>query len=237
MKRLFLLILLIAFVVAFSTGYPSLLGGLGRYLVYETPLKPADAILVLSGGSSTPARVLQAAELYKEGYAKRIILTSEVKPDGYEHLAARGIKLPTSLDLSLTILKHLGVPRKDVDVINREVDSTLSELCSVKAFLDRKEWRSLILVTHKWHSRRAVGVMSLLTDGKVQILSRPTKYDDSQVEGWWKKRASFKEVLLEYQKFLDYWRIALTAKLLSAVDQLPLVRISVQDYLCPVKVG
>lgn len=237
MKRLFLLILFIAFVVAFSRGYPSLLRGLGRYLIYETPLQPADAILVLSGGYGTPARVLQAVDLYRQGYAKRIILTSEVKPDGYEHLALRGIQLPTSLDLSLMVLRRLGIPRKDVDVIDREADSTLHELCGVKAFLDGRGWRSLLLVTHKWHSRRAVGVMALLTNGKVHILSRPTTYDDFQVEGWWKRRRNFKEIVVEYQKLLDYWRIALMAKLLSALDQLPFIRISVQDYLCPAKVG
>lgn len=235
MKRLFLLILFIAFVVAFSMGYPYLLRGLGRYLIYETPLQRADAILVLSGGYATPARVLQAVDLYQQGYAKRIILTSEVKPDGYEHLVARGIQLPTSLDLSLIVLKHLGVPRKDVDIIDGEIDSTLSELCAVKAFLDGKGWRSLILVTHQWHSRRAFNIMSLLTDRKVQIFSRPTRHDDFQVEGWWKKRWYFKEVVFEYEKLLDYWRVALTAQLLSAIDQLPWIRISVQDYLCPMR--
>ncbi|HUN60878.1 MAG TPA: hypothetical protein VMU53_02760, partial [Candidatus Sulfotelmatobacter sp.] len=41
----------------------------GRWLVAEDPLRKADAIAVLSG--RMPSRALEAARVYKEGYAPR----------------------------------------------------------------------------------------------------------------------------------------------------------------------
>lgn len=231
MRHLRTLAIAAGFLLALYLGHPVLLQGLGRYLVYETPLEKADAILVLAGG--VPARILEAVDLYRQGYARRIIITREVPPDGYEHLASLGVKLPSSVDINLMILRHLGIPRRDVDVIEGEADSTLGELCYVTKFMERRPFRSLILVTDKSHSKRASKILRLLTNGKVKILSRPTKYNDFQAEAWWRRRSDVKDVLFEYQKLINHWRIAAVAKVLTAVDALPGIHLSVRDYLCP----
>ncbi|MBI3989139.1 MAG: YdcF family protein [candidate division NC10 bacterium] len=235
MRRLVTLIIILGLAIVLYIGHPWLLGGMGRYLVYETPLERADVIVVLSGGSSTPARVLEAVDLYREGYAKRVILTTEVKPNGYDRLAARGVKLPTSTEISVTILKRLGIPMKDVDVVREEAYSTLSELCSVTAHLEGKPARSVILVTDQHHSRRASRIMQRLTNGRIRVLSHPTKYDEFHPDTWWQHRDDLKEVLFEYEKLANYWLVATKAMVLSAADRLPGVRISVRNSLCPTK--
>src|SRR5882757_3164959 len=45
----------------------------GRWLVREDSIQKADAIAVLTG--SLPSRALEAAQLYRDGYAKEIWLT------------------------------------------------------------------------------------------------------------------------------------------------------------------
>src|SRR6202023_3664833 len=45
----------------------------GNWLVKEDPIQKATAIAVLTG--SLPARALEAAELYRHGYAKELWLT------------------------------------------------------------------------------------------------------------------------------------------------------------------
>jgi len=227
------LIIVLGLAVLLYIGHPALLGEMGRYLVYETPLERADAILVLSGGSHMPARVLEAVDLYREGYARRVIITTEVKPDGYDRLAARGVKLPSSAEISVMVLKRLGIPMKHVDVIPEEADSTLSELCYVTAFLEGKPVRSIILVTDQYHSRRASRIMQLLTNGAIRVISRPTKYHEFHPDTWWRHRGDLKDVLFEYQKLANYWLVAAKARVLSAADQLPGVRISVRNHLCP----
>src|ERR1700739_756675 len=50
----------------------------GRWLVVEDPLQKASAIAVLSG--RIPGRALEAARVYKQGYAPRIWLTYSSEP-------------------------------------------------------------------------------------------------------------------------------------------------------------
>src|SRR5260370_41882838 len=52
--------------------------GLGRWLVVEDPLVKAQAIVVLSG--AMPLRAIEAAKLYREGYAPKIWLTHSTEP-------------------------------------------------------------------------------------------------------------------------------------------------------------
>src|SRR5580704_6492395 len=52
--------------------------GVGRWLVVEDPLMKARAIMVLSG--SMPLRAIEAAKLYREGYAPEIWLTHSSEP-------------------------------------------------------------------------------------------------------------------------------------------------------------
>jgi len=47
--------------------------GVGRWLVVEDPLAKAKAIVLLSGGM--PLRAIEAAKLYREGYAPEVWLT------------------------------------------------------------------------------------------------------------------------------------------------------------------
>src|SRR5260370_30430877 len=52
--------------------------GVGRWLVVEDPLVKATAIVVLSG--AMPLRAIEAAKLYREGYAPEIWLTRSTEP-------------------------------------------------------------------------------------------------------------------------------------------------------------
>lgn len=67
--------------------YPFLLRSVGAYLVVEDALQPASAILVLNGES--PLRALEAAKIYKEGWAPKVILNQSLRRanfDAYESL-------------------------------------------------------------------------------------------------------------------------------------------------------
>src|SRR6202158_4346876 len=61
--------------------------GVGRWLVVEDPLVKARAIVVLSG--AMPLRAIEAAKLYREGYAPEIWLTHSAEPG--QTLQAMGI--------------------------------------------------------------------------------------------------------------------------------------------------
>ncbi|MGI9533407.1 MAG: hypothetical protein ACR2NW_00515, partial [Thermodesulfobacteriota bacterium] len=61
----------------------------GDYLVVEDPLEKADAIFVFGG--SVPNRIIEAADIYTEGYAPVIIISKYPKPIGYKFLKDKGI--------------------------------------------------------------------------------------------------------------------------------------------------
>src|ERR1700682_4049460 len=74
--------------------------GVGPWLVVEDPLVKAKAIVVLSG--AMPLRAIEAAKLYRGGYAPEIWLTYSTEPG--ETLEEMGIPSPAGI---LTAIRAL----------------------------------------------------------------------------------------------------------------------------------
>jgi uncharacterized SAM-binding protein YcdF (DUF218 family) len=106
----------------------------GRFLYVDDPLQPADAILVFSG--TVAERPLEAGDLYRRGYAPRIVLTHESPDGGQVWLARQGIAVPDGASRARDFLIRLGVPADAVVVPDAQVDST-SEAAAAFASLIR----------------------------------------------------------------------------------------------------
>jgi uncharacterized SAM-binding protein YcdF (DUF218 family) len=185
-------------------GYPFLLRAIGRYLVTEDPLQKAGAIAVLAGDGGV-ARTLEAARLYQDGYAPKIILTHQTLPKGYEALARLGITVPEERDNQWTVLTAMRVPRATVLQVKERTNSTRSEMNYLTRLLEENQIRSVILVTGRSHSTRARKILARASGGRIAIISRPTRYDTFDPEAWWRSRTDAKEVLAEYEKLLSHW--------------------------------
>lgn len=72
----------VALAVALVTGIVALariaLPAVGLFLLVADPLEPSDAIFLLEGG--TPARELEAAALYRRGYAPVVVVVQGRDP-------------------------------------------------------------------------------------------------------------------------------------------------------------
>jgi uncharacterized SAM-binding protein YcdF (DUF218 family) len=200
-RRVKLLLLLLIVGVLLSWQHLRILQGLGQFLVKEDRPQKADLIVCLSG--SWADRTLSAADLYRAGWGQRVFLFREEKPVGYELLQRRGIRLPETRDLAREILLRSGLPKSAIFSGERESTSTYDEACQIRDFLRLHPFSHLILVTSKFHSKRAyLTFRSLLSDPQIRILSLPTPYDEFDPQGWWKKERSREWLFLEYQKFL-----------------------------------
>jgi uncharacterized SAM-binding protein YcdF (DUF218 family) len=210
-RRSLITSLFILVVVGFVYYYHnSILISLGQHLITERPLEKTDAIAVLSG--SVPDRILEAIDIYKQGYAPLIILTKEEKAAGYDELLSLGIKIPEGYDLNQMIALKLGVPATSIIIIDERVNSTYSEERVLYDFLKKRDLKSLILVTSKYHTTRATKLFKLVMDGeKIKLITRPSKYDTFDPKNWWKVRRDLKQVLFEYQKLADYYLIRVSA--------------------------
>jgi uncharacterized SAM-binding protein YcdF (DUF218 family) len=188
-----------------------LLPAAGRYLVAEDPPERADAIVVLAG--SYPDRVLEAVELYKRGLAPRIILCREPETTGLRRLAELGLTVPRPSDVSRMVAEQLGVPPAAVEILDRAGDSTYAEAETVLDEVTRRGYRAILLVTSKYHTRRAAAIYRLLAGGRVKVIVRAASMDDFQAERWWRHRMSTRRLIIEYQKLLNFqlldrWRLS-----------------------------
>jgi len=198
------LILFPLVVLALYFGHPVLLRAIGRYLVTEDRLQRAGAIVVLSGDGGV-ARTLEAVRLYQDGYAPRVVLTLQLLPKGYEALRRLGVSVPEERDVQWMILKAMRVPRSAVLQVMERAESTEMEMRHLVRLLDAHRVRSVILVTGRSHSTRARRILLRASGGRIDVISRPTRYDTFDPDAWWRSRRDTKEVVLEYQKLVNFW--------------------------------
>ena len=177
--------------------------GAGRVLVRSDPLPAhADAIVVLAGSISD--RVVEAADLYRAGVAPRVVVTRERVPRGDWALRARGVRLPESSEQMVAALEALGVPRGAIEVIPRRATSTDSEARTIARWACARV-RSVVLVTSRYHSRRARMILRQAMAPEIAIAVRPSRHDPFDPGRWWRDRRDAKVVLSELEKLAHYW--------------------------------
>jgi uncharacterized SAM-binding protein YcdF (DUF218 family) len=179
-----------------------LLSRAGSWLVVEDPLEKADAIFVLGG--TRFERPLEAVDLYKEGWAPRILLFREVKDFGEVALLERGFPFQLESDVQADALRRM-VPAADVIVLG-EQDSTRGEAAAIRDQALKRGWTRLIVVSSKQHTRRARMVINRrLANSNVKAIMRASRYDRTDTEYWWRNRASLRFTLFETQRLFGYW--------------------------------
>src|SRR5437667_8969229 len=103
----------------------------GRWLVVEDPLAKARAIAVLSG--RMPLRAIEAAKLYRQGYAPEVWLTHSSEPG--ETLKGMGISFAGEDYYTARVLVHEGVPPEAIHVLEPPVVNTADEIKVLAAAL------------------------------------------------------------------------------------------------------
>jgi uncharacterized SAM-binding protein YcdF (DUF218 family) len=177
---------------------------LGRFLVAEDPLTKADVIYVLSGARFE--RMLEAVDLYKAGWAPKIMLSVGIYDWGELELREKGIAYPHEADIQIQVMGQLGVPPQDIIVLDQQQDSTHDEAMALVEQARRHHWSTVIVVSSKQHTRRARMEMNR-TAGRegLTIVMRATSHDRSDVDRWWANRGTLRFTLFESQRLLTYW--------------------------------
>jgi uncharacterized SAM-binding protein YcdF (DUF218 family) len=205
-KLIFLIVLAIA-ISQLITHHQSILTTLGEYLIYQEPPQQADVIAIAANWDDTIIRARGGADLYKQGLAKTIFVPRMERMGGQEEIEKLGIAIPENRDLVATILQGLGIPVDAIETSAQEVTDTWDEANEVSNFMSQRGYKSLLLVTSKYHSRRAYLIFKDALKGKATIISAPSPYDSSSSDLWWKRSKDAQRVLMEYQKLLVYyWR-------------------------------
>jgi hypothetical protein len=104
----------------------------GHWLIVETPLQPADAIVVLMG--SSPERELEAADLYNAGLADKLLMV-EFPSHSNLLLDSFNIDMPRGLSNTVSVLNQLHVPTTSIHILPGDVSSTRGEAIAVGQYL------------------------------------------------------------------------------------------------------
>ena len=175
----------------------------GRYLQHEDPLQKSDAIFVLAG--TRLERQFEAMDLYKEGYAPLVVLSPGRPEAGEALLRQRGIRFPSEVELERDVLVQLGVPSAAILATNGFVDNTAQEANLLRAMVTARHWRRVIVVTSKYHTRRAAFALRRGLEGTgAEVVMRATRYDPSDPARWWRRRSDFRFASNEWQKLIAY---------------------------------
>lgn len=176
---------------------------LGQFLDKEDPLQHADAIFVLAG--SRLDRALEAADLLRSGHAPVMMMTHQTPETAVRRLNARGLDIPFDEDLAKQILVRAGIPADAILIPPRIHDNTAMEAQTLRAEALRRGWRRVIVVSSKYHLRRAWLAMQRELGGtSVEIRMHGTRYDMSHPARWWLYRGDIRSILFETPKLVAY---------------------------------
>ncbi|NIP30574.1 MAG: hypothetical protein GTN99_05315 [Candidatus Dadabacteria bacterium] len=199
--KLFLVILLV--IISLFLFRDKYLPFFGNYLVVQDKLEKADAIFVFGG--SIPNRIIEAVEIYKQGYAPVIILTKSPNPEGYDYLRQRNVLLAEGHKLTESIAVGLGVPKSQIIIADVRTISSIEEIMFLKRYSAEKNYKKIILVSTKSHTKRISIIFSDIMNDEIKGILRYTRYDKYDPDKWWKNRYYLGQALSEYQKLFYYF--------------------------------
>jgi uncharacterized SAM-binding protein YcdF (DUF218 family) len=202
-RRLVRRTLIVLAAVALAAAAWLLIRG-GRYLQHEDPVRRADALFVLAG--SRLERSLEAADLYRAGYASVIALSPGREEPAEVVARSRGIRFPRETEVIREALVGAGVPRNAIVVGDGSVDNTAEEGTMLRALTISRGWRTVIVVTSKYHTRRTGFAMRRALAGTgVEVIVRASRYDPADPAHWWRHRRDVRSLMEEWPKLIAYW--------------------------------
>jgi uncharacterized SAM-binding protein YcdF (DUF218 family) len=161
---------------------------LGQWLAIDEPLRHAGALVVLGGG--IPFRAMEAAGLYRAGWAPEVWLTEGVADERDAALEKIGIATLPEHELSRQILIKRGVPAGAIRVVPGSVNNTRAELAAVIRYAPRYtpagSPEPVILVTSRSHTRRVRIIWDTLTHGGQPAMVRYAESDPYDALRWWR---------------------------------------------------
>ena len=200
---LFIVILLVIF-------SKNILIAAGKWLVIADTPTHSDAVVVLNTGVEIYPRLIQAAALYNQGYADRIIINGNRKTDVLRDLEKKGFKRCCAwYENSIRILSLLGVPRdKIISVSAEDAYDTVSEAEIVGKDIVEAGFSRIILSTSKYHTRRAQFIWRRMYENQIEVFAVAAKSDIYNPQGWWREGKQIRWVLTEYGAWIFYyWKV------------------------------
>lgn len=149
--------------------------------VVDEPVAHADAIVVLSDDNFYGDRATHAAELFRQGVAPEVVASGRrLRPNA-------GIG-----ELMEHDLVERGVPKDKIIRLTQDADSTREEAEAVKKLAGEHRWKSVVIVTSNYHTRRTRYIYQKVFPTGITVSVSSAKDAEFDPERWWEKRKSIK---------------------------------------------
>lgn len=179
-RLMFLLGFLVFLFILYLARAP-ILRAAGNFWVADDAPETSDVIVVLSDDNYWGERAARAAELFKAGWAPRVVT------------AGRQLRAYASMaELMQHDLVDRGVPASAVVRCTYRGDNTREEAEAVSQFLAQHGWKRVLVVTSNYHTRRVRYIWERSVAAGTQL--RVVAAHDSEFDpgSWWRTRGGVK---------------------------------------------
>lgn len=156
-------------------------------------LKPADAVVVLTGGSK---RLEAGFELLKKDMGKKLFISG----------VQRGVEAKELIKLT----RQESSAKLDCCVALGGAENTIENARETAEWLKKEEFHSFYLVTANYHMKRALLEFGNAVPGD-DIIPYPVSPEKLEMKTWWREDVMRALIVREYSKYLLEWvRYAVT---------------------------
>jgi uncharacterized SAM-binding protein YcdF (DUF218 family) len=175
--------------VAALIFHTRVLSGLGGFLVQASPPEHADAAVVLAG-DNYGNRILRGAELVRQGYVPKVLVSGPSGMYGYHEC-----------DLAIPFAVRAGYPESSFVHAEHDARSTQEEAADLILELRKMGAKHVLLVTSDYHTRRS-GRIFRAAAPDIQFTVVAARDEHFTPGGWWHDREGRKTFLFEWEKTL-----------------------------------
>ena len=191
LAKLLVVLCLFAFCGLFYLARGPILRFVGENWVIEDSLELSDAIIVLSDDNFYADRATRAADLYRHAMAP-VVVASGRRLRPYAGIA----------ELMVHDLAERGVPKDKIEAFAHSADNTKEEAQALVQLVLKKKWRSVIVVTSNYHTRRSRYIFRHVFPASIRVLLASAPDGDFDPQTWWQHRKSIKELTREMAGFV-----------------------------------
>jgi len=165
----------------------------GRYLE-SAQQNPVPADLIVCAGGDWGERVKKSAELYRQGYARRILLLGAMQLPPVSGQPALGSREQ--------VLLRLGIPSEAI-LLDPAAGSSRDEAARTLELMSQRGWHRVLVVSDPPHMRRLAWLWKREFEGSGrEFVLVGTAMRNWDAQAWWRNPWSAEFVRTEYLKLL-----------------------------------
>jgi uncharacterized SAM-binding protein YcdF (DUF218 family) len=153
----------------------------GNFWIVNDAPQASDAIVMLGDDNYNGDRAARAAELFKAGWAPRVIASGRyIRP------------YATISELEAHDLADHGVPQNAIVRFAHQATDTHDECADIGQLMTQHGWKRILLVTSTYHTRRSRYICSRLLPPGAVLRMEAARDSDYDPDNWWRTRDGMK---------------------------------------------